>query len=189
MNNRDTELTELRKSKHFQERSNNSAHVRSNTDRSDQNAGVNVQPRHEQLPVLTPLASDSPSHSQDQLDRVVSSDNDRTTPNKSSYTSDTQIRDDELSDIKKTQAQKRRLFRRFHFPLPSLPHIRKTVKASIALLISTIFCLVNRTRDVFGSATLLVAIVTIFYFPVRTIGKRTRHGSTKICTLTSSFPF
>lgn len=189
MNNRDTELTELHKSKHFQERPNNSAQVRSNIGRSDQNTGVNVQPRHEQLPVLTPLASDSPSHLQDQLDRVVSSDNGDTAPNRSSYTSDTQIRDDGLSDIKETQAQKRRLSRRFHFSLPPLPHIRKTVKASIALLISTIFCLVNHTRDVLGSATLLVAIVTIFYFPVRTIGKRTRHDSIKICTLTSSFPF
>ena len=188
MNNRDTELTELHKSKHLQERSNNSAQVGSNIDRSDQNTCVNVQPRHEQLPVLTPLASDSPSHSQDQLDKVVSSNNDGTAPNRSSYTSATQIRDEGLSDIKETQAKKKRLFRRFHFSLPPPPRIRKTVKASIALLISTILCLVNHTRDVLGSAALLVAIVTIFYFPVRTIGKRTRHGSTKICTLTS-FPF
>jgi hypothetical protein len=48
--------------------------------------------------------------------------------------------------------------------------MRKTIKASVALLIATIFFLDTNTRSASGESVLLVAIVVIFYFPVRTIG-------------------
>lgn len=56
---------------------------------------------------------------------------------------------------------------------PAFPQMRKTIKASIALLIATIFILDSQTRAATGESVLLVAIVVIFYFPVRTIGIQT----------------
>lgn len=55
--------------------------------------------------------------------------------------------------------------------LPAFSQMRKTIKASIALLIATIFILNSDTREATGESVLLVAVVVIFYFPVRTIGK------------------
>lgn len=56
---------------------------------------------------------------------------------------------------------------------PAFPQMRKTIKASVALLIATIFILDSQTRAATGESVLLVAIVVIFYFPVRTIGIQT----------------
>lgn len=53
---------------------------------------------------------------------------------------------------------------------PPFSQTRRTIKASIALLIATIFILDSNTRAATGESVLLVAIVVIFYFPVRTIG-------------------
>ncbi|KAI8378395.1 hypothetical protein BD560DRAFT_304996, partial [Blakeslea trispora] len=43
----------------------------------------------------------------------------------------------------------------------------------IALLIAVIFILADETQAFFGSTALLIAVVVIFYFPVRTIGIQT----------------
>ena len=55
--------------------------------------------------------------------------------------------------------------------IPAPSQIRKTMKASIALLIATIFIFDSSAKSVIGESVLLVAIVVIFYFPVRTLGK------------------
>ncbi|KAF1807335.1 hypothetical protein FB192DRAFT_1020912 [Mucor lusitanicus] len=62
------------------------------------------------------------------------------------------------------------LWTRFKASLPAFAQFRKTIKASIALLISMVFVFAYETREAVGSSVLLVAIVTIFFFPVRTIG-------------------
>lgn len=54
--------------------------------------------------------------------------------------------------------------------LPVFAQMRKTIKAAIALLIGIIFIFEPKTRAASGSSVLLVPIVVIFYFPVRTIG-------------------
>lgn len=69
-------------------------------------------------------------------------------------------------------------FTRFMSSFPDFVQMRKSVKASLALLIAVIFILDSQTRAVTGESVLLVAIVVIFYFPVRTIGKRER----KLCS-------
>ncbi|KAL0145745.1 hypothetical protein V8B55DRAFT_1464744 [Mucor lusitanicus] len=61
------------------------------------------------------------------------------------------------------------LWTRFKASLPAFAQFRKTIKASIALLISMVFVFAYETREAVGSSVLLVAIVTIFFFPVRTI--------------------
>lgn len=70
-----------------------------------------------------------------------------------------------------TKVQKPNLFNRFKASLPMFSYMRKTIKASIALLIGTIFIFASSTREAIGESILLVPIVMIFYFPVRTIGK------------------
>ncbi|KAI7907902.1 uncharacterized protein BX663DRAFT_14205 [Cokeromyces recurvatus] len=57
--------------------------------------------------------------------------------------------------------------------LPEFHQMRKTIKASFALLIAMVFIFDYHTRKVVSSSVLLVGIVTIFYFPVRTIGIQT----------------
>lgn len=58
--------------------------------------------------------------------------------------------------------------------IPPLPQIRTTLKATIATLISLIFVLNNNTRASIGTASTLVTLGTLLYFPVKPIGK---HGS------------
>jgi hypothetical protein len=70
-----------------------------------------------------------------------------------------------------TVASKPNIFKRLLSKLPLFSQMRKTIKASLALLIAVIFILDSQTRAVTGESVLLVAIVVIFYFPVRTIGK------------------
>lgn len=60
---------------------------------------------------------------------------------------------------------------RFKSSLPAFAQFRKTIKASLALLIAMVFVFALETRETVGSSVLLVAIVTIFFFPVRTIGE------------------
>ncbi|GAA5805760.1 hypothetical protein HPULCUR_011285 [Helicostylum pulchrum] len=72
-----------------------------------------------------------------------------------------------------TKVQKPNLFNRFKASLPMFSYMRKTIKASIALLIGTIFIFASSTREVTGESILLIPIVVIFYFPVRTIGIQT----------------
>lgn len=55
--------------------------------------------------------------------------------------------------------------------IPKVPQIRKTLKAAIALGIALVFVFDMRIRRAVGDSVLLHAIVTIFFFPVRTIGK------------------
>ncbi|KAI8081922.1 uncharacterized protein B0P05DRAFT_457940, partial [Gilbertella persicaria] len=43
----------------------------------------------------------------------------------------------------------------------------------LALLVAVIFILANETQELFGRTSLLIAVVVIFYFPVRTIGIQT----------------
>lgn len=62
------------------------------------------------------------------------------------------------------------IFARFMASLPVFAQMRKTIKAAVALLIGTIFIFDSRARAASGSSMLLVPIVVIFYFPVRTIG-------------------
>jgi len=69
-------------------------------------------------------------------------------------------------------ATKPNLLARFKSSLPLFAQFRKTVKASIALLIAVVFIFSYETREAVGTSVLLVAIVTIFFFPVRTIGNR-----------------
>jgi hypothetical protein len=69
------------------------------------------------------------------------------------------------------EEKKPTLYQRFLASIPPAPHIRKTVKASVAVLIGVIFALDAHLRTLFGSSALLITIVTIFFFPVRTIGK------------------
>ncbi|KAF7725934.1 hypothetical protein EC973_009171 [Apophysomyces ossiformis] len=57
--------------------------------------------------------------------------------------------------------------------LPTLPQFRKNVKASVALLIALIMAIESHCKAAIGEAALLVAIVMVFYFPVRTIGVQT----------------
>ncbi|KAG2191099.1 hypothetical protein INT46_005740 [Mucor plumbeus] len=54
--------------------------------------------------------------------------------------------------------------------IPPLPAIRTTLKATFATLISLIFVLVNDTRSTIGTASTLVTLGTLLYFPVKPIG-------------------
>ncbi|KAI7891734.1 uncharacterized protein EV154DRAFT_442545 [Mucor mucedo] len=65
------------------------------------------------------------------------------------------------------------IFSRFMASLPVFAQMRKTIKAAVALLIGTVFIFESKTRAASGSSMLLVPIVVIFYFPVRTIGIQT----------------
>lgn len=67
-------------------------------------------------------------------------------------------------------ATKSNILSRFMASLPMFAQMRKTIKAAVALLIGTIFIFESKTRAASGSSMLLVPIVVIFYFPVRTIG-------------------
>jgi hypothetical protein len=73
--------------------------------------------------------------------------------------------------VDQNEQTKRNLFQRFRASLPLFSQFRKTIKASIALLIPVIFIFDLSARAATGSSVLLMAIVMIFYFPVRTIGK------------------
>ncbi|KAL7310317.1 hypothetical protein PS15m_009833 [Mucor circinelloides] len=53
--------------------------------------------------------------------------------------------------------------------IPPLPQIRTTLKATIATLISLIFVLNNNTRASIGTASTLVTLGTLLYFPVKPI--------------------
>ncbi|KAL9550742.1 hypothetical protein MBANPS3_004592 [Mucor bainieri] len=54
--------------------------------------------------------------------------------------------------------------------IPPLPQIRTTLKATIATLVSLIFVLNNNTRASIGTASTLVTLGTLLYFPVKPIG-------------------
>lgn len=54
-----------------------------------------------------------------------------------------------------------------HIPLPIL---RKVLKASIAMLISLILVLVNKTRLMIGPASTLATLGVLLYFPTRPVG-------------------
>ncbi|ORX50436.1 hypothetical protein DM01DRAFT_1408971 [Hesseltinella vesiculosa] len=60
-----------------------------------------------------------------------------------------------------------------HSWLPPFPQLKKDLKASIALLIALVFCFDQDLANVTGQGVILVAIVMIFYFPVRTYGIQT----------------
>ncbi|KAI8339494.1 hypothetical protein BC941DRAFT_420641 [Chlamydoabsidia padenii] len=62
---------------------------------------------------------------------------------------------------------------RFQSWLPTQNQLRKDLKASIALIIAMVMTLDIHTRKVIGDTVLLVPIVVIFYFPVRTYGVQT----------------
>lgn len=70
-----------------------------------------------------------------------------------------------------TPPTKPSLMARFKSSLPAFAQFRKTIKASLALLIAMVFVFALETREAVGSSVLLTAIVTIFFFPVRTIGE------------------
>jgi hypothetical protein len=76
-----------------------------------------------------------------------------------------------VQPVEQTEQAKPSLFQRFKASLPLFSQFRKTIKASIALLIAVIFIFASATRKATGDSVLLIAIVVIFYFPVRTIGK------------------
>lgn len=138
-------------------------------DRSDENS-ASEQSHDDALRSFTPL--DSPRTSKYPLETIPSNKNNRTILDRSSFTSSTCINNPESAKEMAEPQAKRSIFQKALLSLPPFAHVRKTVKASLALLISFIFCLDSHTREIFGTAVLLTAIVTIFYFPVRTIGKR-----------------
>lgn len=80
----------------------------------------------------------------------------------SSYSKNTSL--NEPSEPKKTFLQ------RIYSKMPKPHQMRKTVKASLALTLGLVFAFDFQTRAAIGDAVLLHAIVTIFFFPVRTIG-------------------
>lgn len=65
---------------------------------------------------------------------------------------------------------KKSILQRLKSKIPPLPLIRAIIKASISILISTIFVFDSTCRKWIGSASILVPIGTLLYFPVRPLG-------------------
>lgn len=53
---------------------------------------------------------------------------------------------------------------------PPFEKWRKPIKAAVAMLIGCIMTFSDRCREAIGSASLLVAISVVFYFPFKTVG-------------------
>ncbi|KAI8080209.1 uncharacterized protein B0P05DRAFT_540434 [Gilbertella persicaria] len=66
--------------------------------------------------------------------------------------------------------QRKSVSQRILTKLPPFPLIRIIVKASIAILIGLLFVFEKNCRSAMGSASILVPIGTLLYFPIRPIG-------------------